>query len=268
MPFCAGIVLVLGAPACARPNGEAPRFSGRYGAGRIESARVGDLRSKPGGFSTLGHVTVRCRADEGVRSLRDEWLGDVDCSEDLLVAALREKAAEVGGQVLVGRECRYDEQRRGDLWKSTLVTCSAEVAASFAPVPVEPGSSQSALPGGGWSAGDGAEKPFESPAQAFRVKVTFNAVDPEGLARKPRPADTVAELAVLPPSDVVLGDVVARCRHDCERGAVRYAVRAAAARVGATDVAGIACVRLHSGFLCTGQAARPEADPETNFLAR
>jgi hypothetical protein len=84
----------------------------------------------------------------------------------------------------------------------------------------------------------------------------------------PRPPDRVNELAVVPPGRVVMGDIAAHCRGQCDRAAVRYAVRAAAARIGATDVAGIACVRSKHGFLCTGRAARPEVDAEADLIAR
>jgi len=264
---CLGIVIALGVSACGRANGEAPRFSGKLGQGRVDPAAIDEAPQKPAGFVTLGHVTVRYRSDEGVRTLHDESLGDVDCSEALLVAGLRDKAAEVGGRLLVGRECRSDDQPRGDLWKSTLITCEAEVASPNVPgatyVPAE-----SVVTSADPVTGDHAELEYRSPTLAYEVKVTFDAVDPNGPQRAPRPSDAVSELAVLPPSDVVMGDIVARCRKNCERSAVRYAVRAAAARVGASDVVGIACIRAHSGFLCTGRAARPEADPATNLLAR
>jgi hypothetical protein len=267
---------------CGHASADPARFSGRYGTGTVDPALVREVRNKPSAYVMLGRVAARCRADAGVRSIRDGWLADVDCSEELLAASLREKAASVGGDALVGRECTRDEYSCDDVWKSTLITCSAKVASSAglrpsagarrpmaytattvpAPQPVGSRAADASLP-----APPTSTLEYGSPSQAFRVKVSFSPAGSNG-QRAPREPDRVNELAVLPPSRVVMGDIAARCRGECERAAVRYAVRAAAARVGATDVVGIACVSTKHGFLCTGTAARPEADPETNFLAR
>lgn len=256
--FPCGVALcALFATGCGRASADPARFSGRFGTGRIDPSLVREVKNKPSGSATLGHVTARCRVDEGVRAMRDVALADVDCSEDLLSAALREKAAFVGGQMLVGRTCAHDEQSPGDAWKSTLVSCSATVVTGA----------------GAASSAEAADMPspialeYESPEQAFRVTVSFAPTDATR-QYAPRPPDRVNELAVVPPSHIVTGDIAAHCRGECDRAAVRYAVRAAAGRAGATDVAGIACIRSKHGFLCTGHAARPEADPETNLLAR
>jgi hypothetical protein len=273
---------------CARPAALPARYTGTHGTGGFDSASVREVHNKPSAYVMLGSVTARCRADAGVRSIRDAWLADVDCSEELLVAALREKAAAVGGGALVERECVRDEHSCSEAWTSTLITCSASVAGPAAlstpvdgsghPLPftpvVRPLPRDAVLPAlgsndGGWvAAPKAAEVEYESVTQAFRVKVSFTPVNPSAAPRAPKDPDRVRELATLPPSHVVMGDIAARCRNECDRTAVRYAVRAAAARVGATDVAGIACVQTKHGFLCTGRAARPEADPETDLLAR
>lgn len=265
---------------CGHASADPARFSGRYGTGTVDPALVVEVRSKPSASVMLGHVTARCRADAGVRSIHDAWLADVDCSDDLLVASLREKAASVGGDALVARECTHDEYSCDEVWKSTVITCSAKVASSTGVRPsagarrpmAYTATTVSAPQSGGdrileESAPATHALEYESPSQAFRVKVSVSPVGPGG-QRAPRDPDRVNELAVLPASHVVMGDVSARCRGDCERAAVRYAVRAAAARVGATDIVGIACIQAKHGFLCTGTAARPEADPETNLLAR
>src|SRR5262245_1135666 len=124
---CALALALLG---CGHASADPARFSGRYGTGSIAPAMVREVRNKPPGYAILGHVKARCSADEGVRSIRYASLADVDCSEDLLAAALREKAARVGGELLLGRECTRDEQAPCDAWKSTLITCSATVTTS------------------------------------------------------------------------------------------------------------------------------------------
>jgi hypothetical protein len=274
----------LASAGCGRASADPARFAGRQGIPTVAASSIREVKNKPSAYLMLGDVTARCRVDEGVRSMREAWLADVDCSEDLLAAALREKAASVGGELLVGRECTHDEQSRGELWKSTLVSCSAKVAArSVRPAYVIQGRATSFivvtrpeaspdLPAGESMRGTASPQPgarleYDSPSQAFRVRVAFTPVAPVRQFA-PRDPDHVNELAVLPPSHVVMGDISARCRDDCERAAVRYAVRAAAARVGAPDVVGVACVTAKRGLLCTGRAARPEADPETNMLAR
>jgi len=269
---------------CGRASADPARFSGRYGTGRIEPAAMREARNMPHGHVALGPVTARCRADEGVRAMRDTWLADVDCSEDLLAAALRERASAVGGDLLVGRGCTHDEQSRGELWKSTLVTCWATVAAGPGAQPtttpvdsngrplagadfVRPAPPEPTYRDVGFVREPPAPLEYGSPTEAFRVKVGFVPARSAHQYASRQPG-RVNELAVLPPSHVVMGDIAARCRGECDRAAVRYAVRAAAARVGATDVVGIVCIAAKHGFLCTGRTARPEADPETNFLAR
>jgi hypothetical protein len=270
--------------ACARPAAYPPRFDGASGTASVDPGAVREVRNEPSGHVLIGTVTARCRADSGVRTIHSAWLADVDCSEGLLTAALREKAAAVGGRVLVGRECSHHEYSCSDVWKSELVTCSAKVAARSVWRPTKPvGATGKPIPGMPiprppaapvdervLEVGSPSELPaleYASPHQAFRVKVSFAPVGPVRQF-SPRETERVNELAVLSPAHVVMGDIGARCYGECERAAVRYAVRAAAARVGATDVVGISCVRTRVGFSCTGRAARPEADPETNFLAR
>jgi hypothetical protein len=110
--------------------------------------------------------------------------------------------------------------------------------------------------------------PFASVAEAYEVSVTVVPADVAAASRAPRPADDVAELAVAPAGRLPVGDVLARCKDGCERAAARYAVRAGAGRVGATDVYGVACARKARGWICIGHATSPEVDPELNTAAR
>jgi hypothetical protein len=256
-----GSLLVLVLSGCGRAAGEPARFTGHLGKAMVEPGRVRQAPSRPPGYEALGTVSARCRADEGVVALRDEPLADVDCSESLMVAALREKAAAVGGELLVGLACTASEEPRGELLRSVLHRCVAKVAAravTGGPSRGVPGVDVTIAPA----------LPFSSVEQAYDVKVTVVPVDAAAERRAPRATDDVAELAVQPPGRVLMGDVLARCRTGCERSAVRYAVRAAAARIGATDVFGVACARKASGWICIGHATRPEVDPELNAAAR
>ena len=235
---------------CGRSAAQPARYEGRLGRPAFDAGQVRVESSRPPGYETLGIVRARCRADDGVVELDHEPLADVDCSNAFLQLALREKAASVGGEVLVGLLCVEKPESHDDVLGSTLHTCSAKVVAraSGSPNVASIGDELAALP------------PYDRPGAAFDVKVSLVPDGPAAPPRKAVPSDSVAELAVVPPGRVVMGDIVARCKDDCGRSIVRHAVRAAAGRVGATEVVGIACVRREEGWLCTGRAARPERD--------
>jgi hypothetical protein len=277
----ASLVVALAALGCGRAAGEAARFTGHLGRVSLGGVPVRDVAVRPPGYETLGSVVATCRVDEGVVAIDDGWLSDVDCSDRLLTDAIRAKAAAVGGAVLVGRTCTAGAEPRGELLGSTLHTCSAKVAAPAltaglrdagrrdpAALRAAPGDASDADPASARDRPWAAEVSYPNVEDAWRVAIRFAPADPGAEPHRSRPADRVAELSIAPVGRVVVGDIVARCRGRCDRGAVRYAVRATAARVGATDVVGIACVRGRSGWLCTGQATRPEADPETTAAAR
>lgn len=255
-------LVLLAAAGCGRAAGEPARFIGHTGSATVEAGAVREAPNRPPGFEPLGSVSARCRADEGAVSLHDAPLSDVDCSKGLLVAALREKAASVGGELLVGLACTESEQPRGELLRSVLHTCSAKVASRVVaegPLRGVPLAAETVAP---------PRLPFATVAEAYEVSVTVVPVDVAAAPRAPRAADDVAELAVEPAGRLLVGDVLARCKSGCDRAAVRYAVRAGAGRVGATDVFGIACARKARGWLCLGHATRPEVDPELNAAAR
>ena len=242
-------LVVLGAiSGCARAGAQPAFYSGRVGGGAVAPASVAIVPAVPGGYRLVGDVVARCRADEGVVALDREWLADVDCSDGLLVAALREKAALVGGAALVGVRCTQTDESRDGALSSALHSCSAMVAANAGAM--RPLSESAPV----------AVAPYRSPSEAFSVRVTLVPAERAPFRRRAVPSDSVAELAFVPPGRVVVGDIVAKCSADCGRDAVRHGVRAAAGRVGATDVVGVACVRREHGFLCTGQATRPEID--------
>jgi hypothetical protein len=232
---------------CGLGSASPPRFSGYTRRGPVDSANVRMAPTLPAGYEAIGRIDARCRADDGVVGIDDESLADVDCSEALLGAAIREKAAEVGGEVLVGLTCRQSVDRRSDGLESTLYVCFANVA-----MPRDTTSTCRGTPAEG--AG-----PVWRAEEAFDVAVSVRPVDSSARPRRAAPTERVAELAFLPIGRVVMGDIVAR-GPEADRAAVRHAVRAAAGRVGASDVVGIACVHDDDGWLCTGRATRPEVD--------
>ena len=108
-----------------------------------------------------------------------------------------------------------------------------------------------------------------------RVPPKRGGFESTSLRRASRPARDlrvarilVRELSVLPPSHLLLGDVVARCRGGCAIENVRAGVRIAAGRMGATDVVDVRCIEKEAGYLCTGSAAAYEVDPERDARAR
>lgn len=240
------LVAALALCGCGRTSATAPLFSGYSRRGPIDAAAVRTEPALPQGYAALGRVDARCRADDGVVDIDEESLADVDCSDDLLREALREKAAEVGGDVLVALQCRTSEEARGDLYDSVLHVCFGNVAMPRD----ESGAKRSAA----------AEQPAWRAEDAFDVEVSFRPAGAHTAPRHAVPVDRVAELAFAPVGRVVMGDIVARGPDDVDRAAVRHAVRAAAGRVGASDVAGIACARAADGWICTGRATRPEVD--------
>jgi hypothetical protein len=244
--------LMLGSiSGCGRAAAQPALYTGRVEPRSRSAAQVTIEPAVPETSLLVGDVVARCRADEGVVALDHESLADVDCSDALLVAALRERAAAVGGAALVGLRCTGAKESRDGALDSELRSCSAMVAAprkrgDSGPVPSEPS--------------PGFVPPYDSPDEAFTVKVTLVPAEKQPSRRRAVPSDSVRELAFVPPDRVVVGDIVAKGDTECSRAAVRHAVRAAAGRVGATDVVGIACVHREHGFVCTGRATRPEID--------
>ncbi|HEX4337755.1 MAG TPA: hypothetical protein VH062_17710 [Polyangiaceae bacterium] len=252
MRLAVSLLLACSAVGCGRAAAQPAFYSGRTGTSVVGAAQVTTESAVPDGDLLVGDVAARCRADDGVVALDEESLADVDCSDALLLDGLREKAASVGGTALVEVRCVTSAESRGDLLDSELHSCSAFVAAPSTAAPAASlrlsGKDAAFVP------------PYADSGAAFHVSVTVVPVEKAPLRRKAIASESVAELAVVQPGRVVVGDIVASGEDDCGKAVVRHAVRAAAGRVGATDVVGVACVQQDSGWLCTGRATRPERD--------
>lgn len=246
--------LVLGTVAstalsCAGYRGGAI-YDGVSRTAMVSPTEVRDLEELPSGYERLGDVRAHCTRYEGSLPPDGAPLSDVDCDEARLVAALRERAAEAGGELLIGRRCGSRVLHRDDATTRYGVTCSAEVA--------RPGAKLLAARPLGPPAGEVSAPPAR---EAWRVHVRF-ARNPGVARRAPRAPDRVREVALVPVSHVRLGDVVTECDDGCSEAATRQGVLVAAARLGATDVADVRCARLGEGFSCQGTAAAYEVDPE------
>ena len=258
------LACALSGSACASAPSAGARFSGTTEAKVAEPWEIGDDSVAPEGYALLGEVTASCTLHPGRRTIERERLSDLDCSEARLLRALRERAAEAGGQLLVGRECASRTVRETSSGSELHVRCSAGVARAEiqALAPPEDPKAVERDPGLPPERVELLDEP--SAADAWRIRISFTPARGFGEPRPARRGDMVRELAIFPVSHLPLGDLVARCSEGCRAESVRASVRIAAGRLGATDVVGVRCVEKGRGYLCTGTAAAHEVDPETD----
>ena len=246
------LVVGFSALACAGPR-PAVRYDGSEEQSLVKPHEIEVVASLPEGYDVLGDISARCTRDDSLRELDGAWLSDVDCSERRLRQALREKAADAGGELLVGLSCgsrpargavdvrcKADVARPGD-----DLLAERELARRNVPPPVEPGPPAS---------------------EAWRIRVHFRQ-NPGIEARRPRRPEDIREVPDFPVSHVRLGDVVTDCEEACSFDAVRHGVLAAAARMGATDVVDVRCAERGQGWICSGTAAAYEVEPELDKRA-
>ena len=247
--------------ACGAGQRDAARFEGHARTAIATPAELRTVDSLPDGHESLGRVSAHCTLTRGQVALQGEWLSDVDCSRGRLVRALRERAADVGGELLVDLHCG-SQINKGALQRIN-VFCRAEVARASDSLlgrrSLRPGrrSQSPALPS--------EQEPRAS--EGWRIRADYT---PQGTGqqRPPRRADLVEELAILPVSHVRLGDIVTRCESGCSQRGARAGLLTVAARLGANALVGTRCVRHNRGFFCTGTASAYEVDPELDPRAR
>jgi hypothetical protein len=238
-PYSATIAGLLILPAFAACGAGAVTYSGDDQRVLLEPAQLGAGDEAPADLHRLGHVAAACElADasggfEGVRS------SDLACSPALLRAAVRERAAKAGGTFLVATEC----DRRGDVWGPREPAAAAAASSARA----EPA----------WPAATLAP-PFREVDEAWRALVDYWPVA-EVAPRPPVVDSQVGEVDFPRPGFVRLGDVRARADGPCSLGTLRAALRAAAARVGATSVVDVRCVTSDEAPFCVASLAAPEA---------
>lgn len=253
-----GALLSLGCSHTPRPV----IYGGRTENPVVAAATVEEAAVQPSGYDVLGRVWSRCTAEKRVAELDEAWLKDVACSKELLVEALRDKTASVGGELLVGRRCV--EHPSGEA--AVVVTCAGLVMRSTederAQEPLDARRSASA-PG---ALDDTLGLPAEHVTDAWRIAVDFIPARSKA-PRDARRIDLVGEREAVPINEKRIGDIVARCHGTCDEDSVRVAVRAAGAQVGANDVSEVRCVEDRPGWVCTGRASvyrkRPSDDPAT-----
>lgn len=213
-------------------------------------------------------------------------MSDVGCSTALLQAALRERAARAGGTFLVDVHC---DAAQGELEPGSTATCSANVWGPSNPAGGKPAGGKPAggklaggEPAGGNPAGGdpdqvaGSTEPlpvnvdargpaaplapaFGAVEEAWRVLVDYWPV-PRQKARTPVGSDQVSEIDFPRVGFTRLGDVRARADESCSLDTVRGALRAAAARVGATSVVGVRCIAEGDTQSCVASVAAAEVN--------
>ena len=244
--FWACLLVGVGVCGCGPKLRGSVAFTGRARPPIVAPEKLLITSTLPAGHRELGQATASCVLTSA-RSLRGAWLSDVDCSEQRIRAAIRERAAAVGGTVLVALECRSERRRspRSDaVW--VAVRCDTTVAAPR-------------------TAPEGPRQPKSSPThgatEAWRIRVDYQPVL-EVARRAPRAPDTVRELATMPPSHLRLGDIITWCEEGCSERGVYDGLFATAGRMGASDVVGINCVERRGGWLCSATAAGYRVEPD------
>lgn len=245
LPLSIAALLAVGCGCGARP---ATHFAGTTRPVLVAPDQIQEENALPLGYDSLGSVETHCTLTEGQRRIHGEWLSDVDCSTTRLVAALRERASAAGGELLVGRLCDSQELSPAP-GRRVRVTCRAGVARpdddTLESRPAEQRHARiGAMPA----------------AEAWRMRVDFTPAS-RMPRRSPRRGALVHEVGLFPAGHVRLGSVAVRCRHGCSREAVHDGVRIAAGRMGATDVAGVHCLRRDHGWVCSGVATTYEVEP-------
>ncbi|HTV22754.1 MAG TPA: hypothetical protein VMG12_28890 [Polyangiaceae bacterium] len=250
-PFQTRIAGLLILPVFAACGAGAVSYSGASQRASLEPARLGFGDRAPADLHQLGHVTAGCKlADpsggfEGVRS------SDLACSPAFLKAALRERAAKAGGTFLVDLDCDPEGDAMPPVTRRA--SCSADVWG-----PRQEGAAAS-TPGAGeppWPPAM-SSPPFRETDEAWRALVDYWPA-PGVAARSPLADAQVGEVDFPRAGFARLGDVRARADGPCSIDTLRAALRAAAARVGASSVVDVRCVSTDDAPFCIASLAGPE----------
>jgi len=233
--------LLLAGCAAGQPGAS---FSGSSEPRLTKAAAIATSEGLPDGYERIGSVSARCDIVRDYQTLDEELLANVDCSDDRLDRALRERAAEAGGELLVDRECKETSRAR---------KCEADVARpsdeALAARRAEPRAPAPRAPAPGPAEVDVIDEPRVS--RSWAIKLSFEAQIPYE-----RRARTLAELGrsgERPAQYEDLGEMVARCdRDDCEHAELAHALRVAAARVGAEHLSAVSCFDDRKGRTCVG----------------
>lgn len=254
-----GLGLIAAAAGCAGRFDPA-HFEGSREPRRAEPEALLDVTAHTGDLETLGRVSAHCSLRPGFRRLAGEALSDLDCSEERLLIALHESAADAGGEVVVGARCRSSCTSQRACEQREL-SCEARVARFASSASLRPLRAPRSVPPSMPAPSSREVKRSDEPdvSLSFRILLHFEPSVSSFEQRRRSPSE-VRELSTLPIADRALGDLAATCAAGCEERALRYGVLIAAGRLGAPDVVGVRCFRSGSGNACVGTLAAPEQD--------
>lgn len=232
-------------------------FDGHAEPRMTRAADLDELENLPEGYERLGRVMARCTLVEGEQPKTGARLVDVDCTQSRLRAAMRERAADVGGAALIERRCRSRITSQNETSTTLAISCDADVARPT-------GETLAKRP---LVAGVMAEDDVPRADEAWHIRVLFTPA-PGVIYQAPRRADRVREVPHMPAANFRLGDIVTHCHEGCTRDGVRLGLMAAAGRMGASDVVDLTCVAKGKGYMCSAIATAQEADSELDPNAR
>ena len=262
--LAAGVALLLLAGACGPAVREPVAYSGSQHVAKVSAAQLVSVATLPAGYEVFGQLQAECEAWNEGSPVDEQWLVDLDCNERRLRGALREKAAAVGGTVLVRERCgagRANAGSSGSQAGGGPLVCRARVARpdgserARAPLSPELAGSPDAPE---LAAGPIQAAGFDDPTgvAAWKIRVSYTGRNPiGGTPVSSIPASAVHEWPELPPSHQAVGTVVTSCSEGCTLDAMRASVRVVAGRLGAGDVAGVRCVPRGEAWSCVGRVA-------------
>ncbi len=207
-------------------------FEGRPQAGLSAQAEVFETSLLPRTASPLGRLSARCIPVDVHEGFSEQPLFNVDCTESRLRSLLHQAARDNGGDVLSEIGCHHDsgiscEARLGRLDPEARLPALVAVPPSFAE--------------------------YASDSRVSFVPALAR------ISRDARSGDSVGDRPLSSPSHIVLGELEATCS-GCSEALTRDALRAAAGRLGASDVVGVRCASDGRGYRCLGQAAAPQSE--------
>jgi hypothetical protein len=226
----------------------APQYGASYAGARepklVEPRAIRVTDALPYGYDRLGRVAARCQVLRDYRSLDEATLADVDCTQRRLRRALGERAAEVGGELLVALECRRS---------SASLSCGATVARpsddTLAARPASPAASEESAPAPSAEDVEYLDEPRVS--RSFAITLSFDARSEN--ARPARPLPALERRPTPPAVQAPLGDLEARCDEGaCEHEELAHALALAAARIGARALSALRCFDDERGAACVG----------------
>ncbi len=224
----------------------------------LAPALLGSGDEAPPGQHRLGHLSAGCTLADAREGLDGVPLSNVGCSTALLRAALRERAAVAGATFLVDLQC----DPAGDFGPGERhAQCSADawgprVPERFVPPAVTPALNVDPL---------GAAAPlapaYGSVHEAWKVLVDYWPA-PGRSSRAPVPPEQVSEVDFPRVGFARLGEVRARSDREVSMDTLRAALRAAAARVGATSVVAPRCIAGEEMQLCIASVSAVDVPGE------